>query len=997
MKKCTFLFILCAIFSLTTIAQNSSSWKPLTINEVANNQIKDLYMFDQDAGYIVTEGSDQFTRGLFKTTDGWNSCNMLYNIKSIEKMFVQNQNLLYFCANDKIIKYDNGDFHVKEISKQFSNIYFSSNNIGWLLGFDYYNLYLYKTIDAGDTWNSVPIDLEAYGSGLFATDDNHIWLGGKKQIIHSSNGGSTWTNQNVPIPADEEYGYILDIQMLNNNIGYAVGAFDGVLKTTNGGENWVLQEIPNIPNYSWLTKAFFLSATEGYVVGYYGTVLKTTDGGENWVLQNSGTNEHLQSVFFLDSDRGWIGGDNGFLAYTDRAGEECTINADFTISGHCPTSDIVLENLSTGTPLFDLEYRWKLNGESFSTSENPDPLPAMEAGVYHISLEMEEGVCLSTKNIVWTIYPIDTITDAPVEICEGDSHEFFGEHLSEAGTYYHTLTSSHGCDSVVELQLVVHPVDTTILENAYFCEGTTYEFFEEHLSEAGTYYHTLTSSHGCDSTIQLNLFQNPKYFFLEEYSICQGDVYTWHGQNYNETGVYNAIYTTTHGCDSIYELALTVHPVYSYTEEHSICEGDVYFWHEQECSEAGTYTAEYTTIHGCDSIYTLTLTVNPLPTLVNIIANPTNGILEANQHGSLTLTYSYTNTEYWTTKAGGIYFGATNGTGSSLSLGNLYTPGTYDVLSKTDLGCQRKQDSFVFTEQSSGNGAKIIATPSYGNDLEPFADGAVKVRLYQFTQDINDNYVIVPMGPAQYTVNGNVEFDNLDGEYYLKSELVEIENYPTVIPIYFYDGPTVDSADIISISTQNLAVYINHPEYPDSTGSNTIGGFIIPLGSKSSGIPDQIVILRNETTGQILSVAITDQNGEYFIPKVADNEDVELYVTSFEYQNWTSAGLHTETSTHYTVNFVVEGNSVYPENTTNIQNVQTLNFQIYPNPNNGLVYLENIPENSTLQIFDLQGKLILLDTRSQKTELDISFLPNGQYIVVVSLNGQLGIQKIIKQ
>ena len=253
------------------------------------------------------------------------------------------------------------------------------------------------------------------------------------------------------------------------------------------------------------------------------------------------------------------------------------------------------------------------------------------------------------------------------------------------------------------------------------------------------------------------------------------------------------------------------------------------------------------------------------------------------------------------------------------------------------------------------------------------------------------------MGPAQYTVNGNVEFDNLDGEYYLKSELVEIENYPTVIPIYFYDGPTVDSADIISISTQNLAVYINHPEYPDSTGSNTIGGFIIPLGSKSSGIPDQIVILRNETTGQILSVAITDQNGEYFIPKVADNEDVELYVTSFEYQNWTSAGLHTETSTHYTVNFVVEGNSVYPENTTNIQNVQTLNFQIYPNPNNGLVYLENIPENSTLQIFDLQGKLILLDTRSQKTELDISFLPNGQYIVVVSLNGQLGIQKIIKQ
>ena len=112
MKNFTVL-ILCAIFSLTTIAQNSSSWKPLTINEITDGEIRDFYMFDQNTGYIVTTANGEFTSGLFKTTDGWNSCSMLYNIDNNRKMFIHSENLFYFCASNKIIKYDNGDFNIK--------------------------------------------------------------------------------------------------------------------------------------------------------------------------------------------------------------------------------------------------------------------------------------------------------------------------------------------------------------------------------------------------------------------------------------------------------------------------------------------------------------------------------------------------------------------------------------------------------------------------------------------------------------------------------------------------------------------------------------------------------------------------------------------------------------------------------------------------------------------------------------------------------------------
>lgn len=54
-----------------------------------------------------------------------------------------------------------------------------------------------------------------------------------------------------------------------------------------------------------LTKLFFLDSLRGWVVGNKGTILKTTDGGENWVDQESGTTLDLLDIFMLDDQRGW--------------------------------------------------------------------------------------------------------------------------------------------------------------------------------------------------------------------------------------------------------------------------------------------------------------------------------------------------------------------------------------------------------------------------------------------------------------------------------------------------------------------------------------------------------------------------------------------------------------------------------------------------------------------------------------------------------------------
>jgi len=49
---------------------------------------------------------------------------------------------------------------------------------------------------------------------------------------------------------------------------------------------WVWQN--PLPQGNWLFGVSFTDANNGTAVGWYGTILRTTDGGENWVLQPNG-------------------------------------------------------------------------------------------------------------------------------------------------------------------------------------------------------------------------------------------------------------------------------------------------------------------------------------------------------------------------------------------------------------------------------------------------------------------------------------------------------------------------------------------------------------------------------------------------------------------------------------------------------------------------------------------------------------------------------------
>ncbi|MBO6051767.1 MAG: T9SS type A sorting domain-containing protein [Bacteroidales bacterium] len=212
------------------------------------------------------------------------------------------------------------------------------------------------------------------------------------------------------------------------------------------------------------------------------------------------------------------------------------------------------------------------------------------------------------------------ITPLTADICEGETYPFDGQILSQSGIYYDTLQATNLCDSIIKLTLTVHELHTTNLE-ADICLGETYnEYgFNETPATSGTfnYQQIVETSFGCDSTINLTLTVNPVYSVTEYDTICADELpYAWQAQQINQEGTYTANHQTINGCDSIITLYLTVNPTYNLTENEAICQNQLpYSWRDTVFAE-GTISGEYvfnrSTVNGCDSIVTLTLTVNPV-------------------------------------------------------------------------------------------------------------------------------------------------------------------------------------------------------------------------------------------------------------------------------------------------------------------------------------------------------------------------------------------------
>ena len=149
-------------------------------------------------------------------------------------------------------------------------------------------------------------------------DDNTGWAVGKKgTILKSTDGGINWNIQNSTVYENLNSVFILSEQKV-----LALGEYGVVVLTTNGGVNWSFSLLAENPS---LKKFFFTDAVTGFICGYRfdvrkSYIYKTTNGGVDWDLTFVGPeSEFFDKIFFWDMNTGITGGD--WFAYkTTNAG-----------------------------------------------------------------------------------------------------------------------------------------------------------------------------------------------------------------------------------------------------------------------------------------------------------------------------------------------------------------------------------------------------------------------------------------------------------------------------------------------------------------------------------------------------------------------------------------------------------------------------------------------------------------------------------------------------
>lgn len=119
---------------------------------------------------------------------------------------------------------------------------------------------------------------------------------------------------------------------------------------------------------------------------------------------------------------------------------------------------------------------------------------------------------------------------------------------------------------------------------------------------------------------------------------------------------------------------------------------------------------------------------------------------------------------------------------------------------------------------------------------------------------------------------------------------------------------------------------------------------------------------------------------------------------SYVFEGWTDGNEESPRIVTVTQDTVFEA-IFAADPTIGINQAATLEFSVSPNPTTGRLTVQlNQPEPYEMTIYDVNGKAVMTrKCESQLTEIDISTLPAGQYLLVVRTKDKYGVKTIVKK
>jgi hypothetical protein len=593
--------------------------------------------------------------------------------------------------------------------------------------------------------NGVPVTLNATGGAA-----SYMWT------FTGATGGNNFTGSvinNIPFSITNTF----------NTYSYYYYYF----KVVATGLNGCMDSITQVPVIVSSTSSIYIASTPSNA---------TVCPGQNITLNATGTTGY-NPVF------NWSGGITNNVSFTPLATTIYTVTC--TSFNGCTSTATKLVTVSTNsmnitsTPTNSTvcagqsvilnatganSYNW-----SGGISNNVSFVPTATT-TYTVTGTTANGCNVSaTKLVTVNASPTINITSTPTNaiVCAGNSATLNATGASTYSwsgginnnisfiptattTYTVTATGANTCTKTATKTVTVSPI-TTLNLTASICQGQNYLGYTTN----GLHIDTFINSNGCDSIRTINLTVNalPTINITStptNSTVCAGqsvilnatgaNSYSWSGGITNNvsflptaTTIYTVTATSSNGCSKTSTKSVIVNYTTSSALNATICQGQNYLGY----TTAGVHIDTFINSNGCDSIRTINLTVNVLPT-INITSTPTNATVCAGQ--SVTLNATGGTSPIW---SGGI------------SNNVSFTPTastTYTVTATGTNGCTNTNTKTVTVNNLPT--ISITATPTNatvcaGQNLILNTTGA---STYVYSPTCTNNIAFVPTASATYTV-----------------------------------------------------------------------------------------------------------------------------------------------------------------------------------------------------------------------------------------------------
>lgn len=310
MKKLIFVFTFILILPLTYYSQ----W--IQQDVATTNTILDIQFVNEDVGYCSDDSGNIYktiNKGLNWTTIKSTSSNYFFNSIS----FVNENYGWVIDRNEGFLMNttDGGDSWTSSLSivaYNSNDIQFINEQIGWTVGVDGK---IYNTTDGGTSWNKQSSNSLADLWSVYFIDENIGYVTGSGVILKTIDGGANWFESYITSESKKIEAF-KSIYFTGFQYGWAVGEDwengDGsIIHTNDGGITWSFQN--SGVNGFRLQSVHFVDDSVGFACGGEGTILSTIDAGANWYIEETGTTEFFRDIYAVDSSSVYAVGVNGTI------------------------------------------------------------------------------------------------------------------------------------------------------------------------------------------------------------------------------------------------------------------------------------------------------------------------------------------------------------------------------------------------------------------------------------------------------------------------------------------------------------------------------------------------------------------------------------------------------------------------------------------------------------------------------------------------------------